>query len=158
MSDAPADTHTTVTDLDAAPGEVWQALTSPEGVDAWLGNGSHLSPVEGSDLDVADIETGVRKRGRVDTVEPGRRLGFVWWPAQQRGDDGDAASRVVIQLVPDGDGTHLTVTESPLDISLRRTGVTDATASLGVHAWVWRAAAVEVDLLSRPHVLVRPTC
>ena len=49
---APSRTDTT---LAADPDEVWEVLTSPEGVEGWLGEGSTLPPAEGADLDVADV-------------------------------------------------------------------------------------------------------
>lgn len=125
--------------LPADHDEVWEVLTSPDGVESWLGEGSELTPLEGGDLDVADVETGVRRHGRVDTVEPGRRLGFVWWPADTDPDVDGTASRVDVVLTPDGDRTHLTVTEVPLG------GPSAVTASVAHGApWCWRLAAVEV--------------
>lgn len=137
--------HTTT--LPATPDEVWEVLTDPEGVASWLGDGSDLTPVEGADLDVADVETGVRRLGRVETVEPGRRLGFVWWPAGDDHDDGtagDRASRVDIVLRPDGDRTHLTITEVPTS------AIGTASASVDTaRTWFWRAAGVELGLARR---------
>jgi uncharacterized protein YndB with AHSA1/START domain len=142
----------TTTELPASTEEVWEALTSPAGVEDWLGDGSELTPVEGSDLDVADVETGVRKRGRVDEVEDGRRLGYVWWPAD--GGDGDAAAtRVTIELVPHEGGTTLVVTERPWPIA---TGTATATASVAVAprgTWAWRFSTVEPALGRRPGVI-----
>jgi len=159
MTESTGDAHTTSTHLDDAPDDVWDALTSPDGVEAWLGEGSRLSPVEGADLDVADVETGVRKVGRVDTVEPARRLGFVWWPVCREDDAGAAEpSRVVIELVPHGDGTHLTITESPIDVSMRARGIGGASACAARGSWAWRAAAVEVRLAAASYVLLRPSC
>lgn len=139
MSD---DAVRTTTDLDADVDLVWEALTSPDGVASWLGDDSRLTPVEGSELDVADVETGIRKHGRVEEVAPGRRLTFVWWPE----DDGpDAGHRVEVVLAPgEGPATRLTITETP----------TSAQASIAAHdLWTWRAAALELALL-----LPRSTC
>jgi uncharacterized protein YndB with AHSA1/START domain len=134
--------------MPARPDEVWEVLTDPDGVASWLGDGSDLPPVEGADLDVADVETGVRRVGTVESVEPGRRLGFVWWPADSEGRDdgaaGDRATRVEITLVPDGDHTHLTITEVPVS---RTEAVTASVAD--AHAWAWRAAGAELGLLRR---------
>ncbi len=130
--------------LPADPDEVWEVLTSAEGVEGWLGEGSTLPPVEGADLDVADVETGVRRLGRVERVEPGRRLGFVWWPADRDDADrdgdgrGGSASRVEVVLSPVDDGTRLVITETPL-------GPTSASASVA-GLWAWRSAAVELHV------------
>ncbi|WP_195210540.1 SRPBCC family protein [Actinomarinicola tropica] len=137
MSD---DAIRTATDLDADPDLVWEALTSPDGVASWLGEGSHLVPESGAALDVADVETGVRKVGRVEQVDPGRRLTFVWWP---EGDDPDTGHRVDVVLTPSGHGggdgtTTLTITEAPLS----------ARASIAGAPWAWRAAGIELALLA----------
>lgn len=135
----PAPTSHTLADLPASPDEVWEVVSSPDGVEAWLGEGSTLPPVEGADLDVADTETGTRRRGRVESVEPGHRLGYVWWPADdEEGGDG-AATRVEIQLVPHGPGTRLTVTETPVA----------APPVGGSAAWAWRMASVELMFARR---------
>jgi uncharacterized protein YndB with AHSA1/START domain len=125
--------------LPAEPSDVWEVLTSPDGVESWLGEGSDLPPVEGASLDVADVETGVRRIGRVETVEPGRRLGFVWWP-EGRDEDDTCASRVELVLTPDSDGTRLDVIEIPLVPSAVAMGSAQASNS----AWAWRSAAVEM--------------
>jgi uncharacterized protein YndB with AHSA1/START domain len=147
MSDATAPTSRTTTELPAGPDEAWEVLTSPDGVASWLGDDSRLSPVEGTDLDVADVETGVRRHGRVEVVEPGRRLGFVWWPAGSDPDEpGGPASRVAIQLVPHDGGTTLVVTESP--VTPFGGTAPRASASVAGSTWRWRAAAVEVAIMS----------
>ena len=136
----------TETELDASPDEVWEVLTDPEGVESWLGEGSTLEPVPGGNLDVADTETGVPKRGRVEHVEHSRRLTFTWWPADdESGEAGDAASTVNIELIPSGAGTRLTVTERPLT-SL---GTADTSAA----AWSWRIVDVELAVPRRALVV-----
>jgi uncharacterized protein YndB with AHSA1/START domain len=132
-------TSTFTADVD----EVWEVLTDPEGVESWLGEGSRLTPVEGADLDVADVETGIRRHGRVETVEPRRRLGFVWWPADDDGSDGTTATRVDIVLVPDGDTTHLAIRETPV----ARPGA--VVASVQASTWAWRTAGAELHLAAR---------
>lgn len=129
----------TTTELPADADLVWEALTSPDGVESWLGEGSRLEPREGTDLDVADVETGVRRVGRVDEVDPGRRLGFVWWPD---GDDPSAGHRVDVVLTPHGGGTTLTVTETPLS------ALACLAAPTSAEAWTWRSAAMELALLA----------
>ena len=123
--------------LPAEPSDVWEVLTSPDGVESWLGEGSDLPAIEGAPLDVADVETGIRRVGRVETVEPGRRLGFVWWP---EGRDDSDASRVELVLTPDADGTRLDVIELPVVAS----GVATASLQASNSTWTWRSAAVEM--------------
>lgn len=146
MSDPTGPSSRTSTDLPAPPDEVWETLTSPEGVEEWLGDGSTLTPVEGSELDVADVETGVRRHGRVEEAVPSRRLGFVWWPASDDPDAG-SASRVAIELAPHGDGTRFVVTETPLSPVA---GTHRALACLDA-AWTWRSAWVELSILGARH-------
>jgi uncharacterized protein YndB with AHSA1/START domain len=122
--------------LPAQPSDVWEVLTSPDGVESWLGEGSDLPAVEGAPLDVADVETGIRRIGRVETVETGRRLGFVWWP---EGRDDVSASRVELVLSPEADGTRLDVIEIPV----LAWGGTTASAQAST-AWTWRSASVEM--------------
>lgn len=140
------ETHRTTTDLPADPAVVWEVLTSPEGVEDWLGAGSELPPVEGADLDVADVETGIRRHGRVTEVVPGRRLGYVWWPADRPDDDGADASRVAIDLLPHEGGTTLVITES------RSSGPAPTATACVAGAWGWRAAAIEISLMARRRV------
>lgn len=140
-----ADTRRTTTEMDADADVVWEVLTSPDGVEEWLGPDSHLEPIEGADLDVADVETGVRRHGRVEQVDPGRSLTYVWWPADP--DDGAGATRVVIELVPHEGGTTFVVTEAPATGTLRL-AAPSATASVA-GTWAWRGAAVELSLLAR---------
>jgi uncharacterized protein YndB with AHSA1/START domain len=125
------DRHETTVDLDDPPAAVWDALTDPPGVEAWLGEGSTLVPVEGTPIDVADTETGTRRHGKVDEVEPERRLVFTWWPAD--GDSVDSRSTVTIHLTPNGFGTRLVVTEQRLAAQA---------------AWRWRIASVELCLIA----------
>lgn len=123
-------------DLDADPDLVWDALTDPGGVEAWLGADSHLAPTEGAELDVADIETATPRRGRVDHLEPHRRLTFTWWPEDPIG----PATTVDIRLLPLNPGTRVTVTERPTAPGT----ATASTVRTGRHHWAWRLAAVEL--------------
>lgn len=152
--DPTAPAPTSRTELPATPAEVWEALTSPTGVEQWLGEGSELLPVEGAALDVADVETGIRKHGRVDDVEPGRRLGYVWWPAD--GDDpGTAATRVAIELVPHEGGTTLVVTETPHQPG-RASASTSAVTPADSSAWCWRFGTVATARWCRIGLAVLP--
>ena len=141
-------------DLDADPDVVWDALTDSEGVDGWLGAGSHLAPTEGSDLLVADTETATTRRGVVEHVEPHRRLVYTWWPDD---DDGSSATTVDIRLRPLHPGTRVTVVERPAapDAVLMDSHARAGVASGLVH-WDWRLAAVELTV-ARRHPVVAST-
>lgn len=97
-------------DLPADVDDVWDALTDPGRVEAWFG-----APVEwvmepGAPMRVGRGDDGSAPRhGRIDEVEPGRRLRYRWWPT----DEGRAASAVTYELEPHPGGTHLVITELP---------------------------------------------
>jgi uncharacterized protein YndB with AHSA1/START domain len=63
-------------ELDVAPDEVWEALTSERLLSEWLADEVELEPVEGSPV---RFRTGEEEReGTVLRVEEGRRLAFTW--------------------------------------------------------------------------------
>jgi uncharacterized protein YndB with AHSA1/START domain len=130
--------YTTTADLDAPPDQVWEALTDGDGVEAWLGEGSTIEVIDGGTLDASDPETGIIRRGRIDEVEPERRLAYTWWPT----DDPHQRSTVTIELIPTGAGTRLVITERPM------APTASARVDQGRTAWVWRAASLELRLLS----------
>lgn len=100
--------------LEAAPDDVWRALTDPDELDAWWGEGSTLDPIPGGEGRFVD-DDGVRA-ARVVEARPGQRLVLDWWPEDPA--DDTPASRVTIELVPCPFGTVLTVTERRLlDVS-----------------------------------------
>ncbi len=91
-------------ELDAAPDEVWLALTDPERLAGWLGTDAQIEPHPGGALSI-ETEDGPRE-GWIEEVEPGRRLSF-WWS------DGDEEStRVELDLEEMGGRTRLVVTET----------------------------------------------
>jgi uncharacterized protein YndB with AHSA1/START domain len=92
--------------LDAAPDEVWRALTDPERMDGWLGEEAEIELEPGGELHLIDPVDGERT-GWVEAVEPGRRLA-VWW--QAAGDD--ESTRVQFDIEERVDGTVLTVVET----------------------------------------------
>jgi uncharacterized protein YndB with AHSA1/START domain len=95
--------------LPAAPGEVWRQLTDPDEVGEWMGGrvAWELHPGGPARFDGDD---GSRRVGRIEEVEPDRRLRYRWWP-----EDGDGpASEVTYVLTPEEEGTEVTVTERTL--------------------------------------------
>ena len=90
------------------PDELWRTLTDPAEVGWWLGESVDWDFVLGGDVRVLDDE-GDERLGRIEEIDEGRRLRFVWWPA---GDDG-SVSEVTYVVEPDEDGSLLTVTERP---------------------------------------------
>lgn len=92
--------------LPADTDEAWRALSDPELLSEWLGGEVDVELRPGGDLSV-EFSDGERRDGFVEEVAEGRRLVF-WWSA-----DGDEeASRVEIELEPDGDGTVIRVVET----------------------------------------------
>lgn len=100
----------------AAPiGEVWRAVTTAEGLAAWL----RCLGVEVDARPDAPVlvrwPDGATSRGLVEEVDAPRRFAFRWRRLSGAGlilQVGEP-TRVVFELEPDGDGTRVTVTESP---------------------------------------------
>src|SRR5262245_58350148 len=74
--------------LPVDPDEAWDALTDPELLEEWFGDGHREAVVE--------------------EAEPGERLVFWWW------EEGEPGSRVELRLVAVPDGTRVSVREAPV--------------------------------------------
>ena len=74
--------------LPVDPDEAWDALTDPELLEQWFGDGEREAVVE--------------------EAEPGERLVFWWW------EEGEPGSRVELRLVAVPDGTRVSVREAPV--------------------------------------------
>lgn len=135
-------------ELDAAPDDVWQALTTDAGLGEWIGAGSTIGTAPGDELRFNDRVSGEAKRGFLDEVTPRRRLGYTWWPETAP----ERSTRVAITLEPHHAGTRVTVVESrPMPArgaSARIAGrnatcsTLAATMSDGRADWEWRAAVL----------------
>ena len=68
--------------------EVWDALTDPELLEQWFGDGDREAVIE--------------------EAEPGERLVFWWW------EEGEPGSRVELRLVAVPSGTRVSVREAPV--------------------------------------------
>ena len=90
--------------LEAAPEEVWEALTDETLLSEWLAPEVELDPREGGEL-ICRFEDGEERRGEVALVEEAERLAFDWHRAE-------GPSRVEWTLTPTEDGTRFTVTET----------------------------------------------
>jgi uncharacterized protein YndB with AHSA1/START domain len=108
--------HTVTRDvlLEAAPEEVWEAITDPAALREWLAPEVELDPREGGEL-VCRFADGSERRGEVELVEEAERLAFHWWR------DGAGPSRVELTLDAVAAGTLLTVTETGLAAPLSPT-------------------------------------
>jgi len=85
---------------EAAPGEVWRALTEPESLSRWLARPRAVELAAGGAFEL-ELPDATRIGGRVREVEPERVLEVDWRPA------GEDASVVRFELNADGDGTVL---------------------------------------------------
>jgi uncharacterized protein YndB with AHSA1/START domain len=93
-------------DLEAAPAEVWDALTEETLLSEWLADEVELEPEPGGEI-VCRYADGEERRGEVELVEEAERLAWSWWR-----EDGEGPSRVELVLDAVADGTRLTVIET----------------------------------------------
>jgi uncharacterized protein YndB with AHSA1/START domain len=97
-------------DLDASTDQVWSALTEDEALSDWFDAEVTLDVVPGGGGRFEQPDGEVR-RALVEEVDPGRRLSFRWWT---EGDDEGPITSVTFELTPEGERTHLVVTERAL--------------------------------------------
>src|SRR4051794_13934713 len=92
-------------ELDAPADDVWRALTDPDELAAWWGEGSQLDATRNGEGRFVEEGEPVRL-ARVVEVRPGRRLVLDWWPEDP--DAEEPASRVTIEVIPKPSGTVVT--------------------------------------------------
>src|ERR1700742_502493 len=92
-------------ELDAAPAEVWDALTEDALLGEWLADEVELEAEPGGAI-VCRYADGEERRGEVELVEEAERLAWSW----RR--EGGAPSRVELVLDAVADRTRLTVIET----------------------------------------------
>ncbi len=92
--------------LPAPVEEVWEAVTEPEELEAWLADDVELELEEGGALEV-NWDDGTHRSGTIERVEAPERLSWRW------AENGDA-SRVEIALEPVEEGTLIRVVEHAL--------------------------------------------
>jgi uncharacterized protein YndB with AHSA1/START domain len=92
-------------ELDAAPAEVWDALTEDALLGEWLADEVELEAEPGGEI-VCRYADGEERRGEVELVEEAERLAWSW----RR--DGAATSRVELVLDAVADRTRLTIVET----------------------------------------------
>jgi uncharacterized protein YndB with AHSA1/START domain len=122
-------------ELEAAPADVWDALTRPELLEQWFEAEVELDPRPGGTGRFIGSD-GEQRHARVDDVDEGRRLAFTWW---SDGEGDQAASTVEFVLTPTQVGTRIVVTESPLTARA-------CTATTGT-TWAWRLELLVLTLL-----------
>jgi len=90
-------------ELDAAPAEVWEAVTDERVLSEWLADEVELEPVEGAP---ARFRSGGEEReGTVIRVEEGSRLAFTW------SREGELPSEVELTVDAVAGGTRVVVVE-----------------------------------------------
>jgi uncharacterized protein YndB with AHSA1/START domain len=92
-------------ELDAAPAEVWDALTEDALLGGWLADEVELEAEPGGEI-VCRYADGEERRGEVELVEEAERLAWSW----RR--EGGAPSRVELVLDAVADRTLLTIIET----------------------------------------------
>jgi uncharacterized protein YndB with AHSA1/START domain len=123
--------------------EVWELLTRPDDLGAWLGDDVVLDPTPGAAGRVTERD-GTERWLVVEEADPGRRLAWRWWTGEA---GADGASRVEITLSPTDDGTVLRVVERPLPggtaiVARSSTGAAWSHRLLHLEALLLLAAAV----------------
>ena len=101
----PAERVTRSVELDAAPAEVWGALTEEALLAEWLADEVELEAEPGGEI-VCRYADGEERRGEVELVEEAERLAWSW-----RREDG-GPSRVELVLDAVAERTRLTVIET----------------------------------------------
>jgi uncharacterized protein YndB with AHSA1/START domain len=92
-------------ELDAAPAEVWDALTEEALLAEWLADEVEIEAEPGGEI-VCRYADGEERRGEVELVEEAERLAWNW----RR--EGGGESRVELVLDAVAERTRLTVTET----------------------------------------------
>ena len=100
-------------ELDAAPAEVWDALTEEALLTEWLADEVEIEAEPGGEI-VCRYADGEERRGEVELVEEAERLAWSW-----RREGGSQPSRVELVLDAVAERTRLTVIETA---PLRATG------------------------------------
>jgi uncharacterized protein YndB with AHSA1/START domain len=121
-------------ELEAAPAEVWDALTEEALLREWLADEVELEAEPGGEI-VCRYADGEERRGEVELVEEAERLAWSW----RR--EGDGPSRVELVLDAVAAGTRLTVSEAPvLETDFGATGPLLAAGGIGTAAPLGDAA------------------
>ena len=113
--------------LPAPVEEVWEAVSEPDELEAWLADDVELELEEGGALEVS-WDDGSRRSGTIERVEAPERLSWRW------AEDGDA-TLVEIALEPVEGGTLIRVSEHALPagpVASRLTALSAHLAALAI--------------------------
>ncbi len=112
LGPAEAESVTRRGELDAAPAEVWDALTEAALLGEWLADEVEIEAAPGGEI-VCRYADGEERRGEVELVEEAERLAWSW----RRDGGGPSRVELVLDAVADA-RTRLTVIETaPLGTS-----------------------------------------
>jgi uncharacterized protein YndB with AHSA1/START domain len=120
-------------ELDAAPGEVWDALTEDALLAEWLADEVELDAEPGGEI-VCRYADGEERRGEVELVEEAERLAWSWWR-----EGGEGPSRVELVLDAVAERTRLTVIETPAVFETAPFGTSEPLLSAPLSAAAWGA-------------------
>jgi uncharacterized protein YndB with AHSA1/START domain len=117
--------------------EVWEAISGPEGLGAWLGGEVEADPTPGGALKVTD--GGESREGFFEEVDLAERRVSFWWRRE-----GEDATRVEFELEEDGpEATRMRIVESRPLVAL------DAGGTL-IESWA--AGASGPQMRARPAI------
>jgi uncharacterized protein YndB with AHSA1/START domain len=119
-----------------APATVWEALTDPDRLAEWFANEVELELAPGGE-GIFRWADGTSRRAVVESVEPGRRLAFVW--SEESGEA--PATRVELTLEEADEGTRLAVLEEP---AVPGPAASASAAPLGEWSWALSARGAEL--------------
>ncbi len=138
---------TRTTHLGAAPDDVRRALDDADLLSAWLGP---WTPI-GADRAQVTTDDGVVRSVRREPPERDGEIRWAWWP----GTDEDEASTVVISVVPEGDGTRLTVVETANRAASASASADGRPAALALDGLGWTIAVLALEIALAVRCAVR---
>ena len=106
------DTAVVTVSIDATPEIVFSHLVERDKMLRWMGVRVELDPTPGGSFTI-EMNDEITARGAYVEVVPNERVVFTWgWVGNEFVPPG--SSTVAIDIEPDGEGTHLTLTHSGL--------------------------------------------
>jgi uncharacterized protein YndB with AHSA1/START domain len=98
--------------VSASPEQVWEALTTEDGMQAWFGDIAEMDVQPGGEAVFGWSEEGHRVAAVIETVEPITRFAFRW--AINAGEAVEDGPSTLVEFVIDSDdsGTRITVVET----------------------------------------------
>jgi uncharacterized protein YndB with AHSA1/START domain len=98
-------------DLDVSTDELWQLIADGDRWAEWLTERSDVV-VEPSQSGTVIDERGVERHVAIESVVPGERVRFAWWPSDRPGESSIVELVVAPATWLDGERSHLSVIET----------------------------------------------